>query len=65
VGAALARNRFPIIVPCHRVIGADGRLSGFSAPGGARTKRRLLEIERRHAPAAALSLFEGDGVAAA
>jgi methylated-DNA-[protein]-cysteine S-methyltransferase len=64
VGAALGRNRFPIIVPCHRVIGADGRLGGFSAPGGVRTKLRLLELERRHAPAAALPLFEGDGVAA-
>ena len=45
VGAALARNPFPIIVPCHRVIGANGRLTGFSAPGGLATKRRMLEIE--------------------
>jgi methylated-DNA-[protein]-cysteine S-methyltransferase len=45
VGAALARNPTPIIVPCHRVVGADGRLVGFSAPGGLATKRRLLEIE--------------------
>jgi methylated-DNA-[protein]-cysteine S-methyltransferase len=63
VGAALGRNRFPIIVPCHRVIAANGRLGGFSAPGGARTKLRLLEIERR-AHGATPALFEGDGLAA-
>lgn len=45
VGAALGRNPFPIIVPCHRVLAADGSLRGFSAPGGIRTKRRMLEIE--------------------
>ncbi|MFL5684879.1 MAG: methylated-DNA--[protein]-cysteine S-methyltransferase [Chloroflexota bacterium] len=45
VGAALARNPFPIIVPCHRVVGANGKLTGFSAPGGLATKRRLLELE--------------------
>lgn len=56
VGAALGRNPFPIVVPCHRVIAADGTLGGFSAEGGATTKHRLLAIER--APAAAqLALF--------
>lgn len=45
VGAALGANPTPIIVPCHRVLAADGSLHGFSAPGGIRTKRRLLEIE--------------------
>jgi methylated-DNA-[protein]-cysteine S-methyltransferase len=45
VGAALARNPTPIIVPCHRVVAADGRLTGFSAPGGLATKRRMLELE--------------------
>jgi methylated-DNA-[protein]-cysteine S-methyltransferase len=49
VGAAMARNPVPLIVPCHRVVGADGRLGGFSAPGGTATKRRLLEIEGAHA----------------
>jgi methylated-DNA-[protein]-cysteine S-methyltransferase len=45
VGAALASNPFPIVVPCHRVVGADGKLTGFSAPGGLATKRRMLELE--------------------
>jgi methylated-DNA-[protein]-cysteine S-methyltransferase len=45
VGAALARNPFPVIVPCHRVVGANGSLTGFSAPGGLVTKRRMLELE--------------------
>ena len=45
VGEALGRNPFPIIVPCHRVLAAGGKLGGFSAPGGIRTKRRLLAIE--------------------
>ncbi|HEY6058878.1 MAG TPA: methylated-DNA--[protein]-cysteine S-methyltransferase [Candidatus Limnocylindrales bacterium] len=45
VGAALARNPFPIIVPCHRVLGANGKLTGFSAPGGLATKRRMLALE--------------------
>jgi methylated-DNA-[protein]-cysteine S-methyltransferase len=45
VGQALGRNPFPILVPCHRVVAAGGKLGGFSAPGGARTKLRLLSIE--------------------
>jgi methylated-DNA-[protein]-cysteine S-methyltransferase len=46
VGQALGRNPFPIVVPCHRVTAAGGKLGGFSAPGGANTKLRMLEIER-------------------
>jgi methylated-DNA-[protein]-cysteine S-methyltransferase len=46
VGAALAQNPYPIVVPCHRVLSASGALHGFSAPGGVATKRRMLEIER-------------------
>jgi len=46
VGQALGRNPFTIVVPCHRVIAADGRLGGFSARGGVTTKQRLLAIER-------------------
>lgn len=45
VGAALGANPFPIIIPCHRVTAAGGKMGGFSAPGGAETKRRLLDIE--------------------
>ena len=45
VGAALARNPFPIVVPCHRVLAANGALHGFSAPGGLATKRRMLQLE--------------------
>jgi len=45
VGRALGQNPFAIIVPCHRVVGAGGRSGGFSAHGGAATKRRLLAIE--------------------
>jgi methylated-DNA-[protein]-cysteine S-methyltransferase len=45
VGAALGRNPWPIVVPCHRVTAADGKLGGFSARGGAQTKHRLLAIE--------------------
>jgi methylated-DNA-[protein]-cysteine S-methyltransferase len=45
VGRALGRNPFPIIVPCHRVMGANGKLTGFSATGGVETKRKMLAIE--------------------
>jgi methylated-DNA-[protein]-cysteine S-methyltransferase len=45
VGAALAANPTPILVPCHRVVAANGALTGFSAPGGLATKRRMLELE--------------------
>ena len=46
VGQALGRNPFPIIVPCHRVLAADGKTGGFSATGGVATKFRMLAIER-------------------
>jgi methylated-DNA-[protein]-cysteine S-methyltransferase len=45
VGQALGHNPWPIVVPCHRVLAADGGMGGFSAPGGVSTKRRMLEIE--------------------
>lgn len=45
VGAANGRNPIPIIIPCHRVIGADGSLTGFG--GGLTIKRQLLALERR------------------
>ncbi|GIK50846.1 MAG: methylated-DNA--[protein]-cysteine S-methyltransferase [Hyphomonadaceae bacterium] len=45
VGQALGRNPFAIVVPCHRVVGANSRLVGFSANGGVATKLKMLEIE--------------------
>ena len=45
VGQALGQNPFPLVVPCHRVVAAGGKLGGFSAPGGVATKLRLLALE--------------------
>jgi methylated-DNA-[protein]-cysteine S-methyltransferase len=45
VGQAMARNPVGLIIPCHRVLAAGGKVGGFSAPGGAATKRRMLELE--------------------
>ena len=45
VGQALGRNPFPVVVPCHRVLAAGGRIGGFSAGGGVETKRRMLALE--------------------
>jgi methylated-DNA-[protein]-cysteine S-methyltransferase len=57
VGQAMARNRFPIVVPCHRVLAAGGGFGGFSAPGGLESKARLLTIERASTSAAPM-LFD-------
>jgi methylated-DNA-[protein]-cysteine S-methyltransferase len=48
VGQALGHNPFPIVVPCHRVLAAGGRIGGFSAHGGVATKRHMLAIEAAH-----------------
>lgn len=45
VGQAMAANPVPLIIPCHRVTAANGRIGGFSAPGGSLSKARMLEIE--------------------
>ncbi|MGB9987295.1 methylated-DNA--[protein]-cysteine S-methyltransferase [Salarchaeum japonicum] len=45
VGQACGRNPVAVVVPCHRVVGADGGLGGYSASGGTDAKRRLLEHE--------------------
>lgn len=45
VGEAMGQNPFPIIVPCHRVMAAGGKVGGFSAAGGITTKLKLLNIE--------------------
>jgi len=67
VGQALGRNPFPIIVPCHRVLGSDGKVGGFSANGGVETKLKMLTIERARTGGAP-TLFDDDpafGLAAA
>jgi len=46
VGGAMAANPIPLIIPCHRVLRADGGLGGFSTTGGTATKQRLLQHER-------------------
>lgn len=58
VGAALGKNPIAIIVPCHRVLAANGKMGGFSATGGVDTKRRILEIEGASALSAG-PLFAG------
>lgn len=45
VGTVMSSNRIPLLIPCHRVIGARGRLGGFSAPSGIELKRALLAME--------------------
>jgi len=56
VGQAMGRNPFPIVVPCHRVLAAGGRVGGFSAHGGIATKLRLLRIEQAYRDTAAQGL---------
>ena len=46
VGGALARNPFPLVVPCHRIVRGDGQLGGFSAGEGIALKRKLLRLEK-------------------
>ena len=58
VGQAMGHNPVPIVVPCHRVVAAGGRLGGFSAPGGATTKRRMLTIEGADLPDTQPALFD-------
>jgi methylated-DNA-[protein]-cysteine S-methyltransferase len=47
VGSIMARNPIPLIIPCHRVLGSDGSLHGFSAPGGLETKKKMLQLEQK------------------
>ena len=57
VGAACGRNPIPIILPCHRVLGAGGRLHGYSGGEGLETKRALLDLER----AVDRAIHQGEG----
>jgi methylated-DNA-[protein]-cysteine S-methyltransferase len=59
VGEAMAKNPAPLIIPCHRVLAAGGRIGGFSAPGGSATKMRMLGLEgvRIQPPAPAQQSF--------
>lgn len=45
VGQAMGRNPVPLIIPCHRVLAAGGRIGGFSAPGGVESKAQMLALE--------------------
>jgi methylated-DNA-[protein]-cysteine S-methyltransferase len=45
VGTVMACNRFPLIIPCHRVLAAGGKLGGYSSPSGTNLKLKLLELE--------------------
>lgn len=45
VGTALGQNRWPLLIPCHRIVSTSGKMTGFSGPGGIRTKLQLLAIE--------------------
>jgi methylated-DNA-[protein]-cysteine S-methyltransferase len=60
VGQAMAKNPVALIIPCHRVLAAGGKVGGFSAPGGAAAKFRMLKLEGVHVeppPPAQRSLF--------
>lgn len=45
IGTALGKNPIPVLIPCHRVVGSNSKVGGFSAPGGIKTKLKLLKIE--------------------
>ena len=55
VGSATGRNPLSVVVPCHRVVGKDGSLTGYA--GGLKRKRYLLDLESATSPAAADRLF--------
>jgi len=50
IGRVMAKNPLPLIIPCHRVVGADGRLTGYSGGSGLASKSYLLAFERDHSP---------------
>lgn len=48
VGMVMSRNHIPLIIPCHRILGSNGSLHGFSAPGGIATKKQMLTLESKN-----------------
>jgi O-6-methylguanine DNA methyltransferase len=48
VGNALAKNPLPLIIPCHRVVRSDGKMGGFSLPGGILLKKKLIDLEKKN-----------------
>jgi methylated-DNA-[protein]-cysteine S-methyltransferase len=50
VGQAMGANPIPLVIPCHRVLGADGKTGGFSSPGGVTAKMRMLALEHAASP---------------
>ena len=56
IGAAMGKNPWPLVVPCHRVLAASGKIGGFSAYGGRATKRKMLQLEQSDADGAAPTL---------
>ena len=46
-GSVMAKNPIPLIIPCHRVLRTDGKMGGFSAPGGISLKKRMLTLEHK------------------
>lgn len=52
IGEAMGKNPVPLIVPCHRVVAAGGKIGGFSAPGGSVTKEKMLRLEGALTPPA-------------
>ena len=56
IGAAMGKNPWPLVVPCHRVLAASGKIGGFSAYGGRATKRKMLQLEQADADGAAPTL---------
>lgn len=57
VGQAEANNPMPLVIPCHRVVGSDGRMHGYGGAGGIPTKIQLLKMEGHSFPEEQLSLF--------
>jgi O-6-methylguanine DNA methyltransferase len=63
VGSVLAKNKLPLIIPCHRVIRADGKIGNFSAQGGTKLKKRMIDYEKNQytkCTGSSRTIFTGD-----